>query len=259
MTGYAFGDTDVAARRLGRLAEIFEESSAAFMRRSVDFRPRLAVDLGCGPGYSTHLVANVLKPERTVGLDNSESFLAHARTTVSEGVSFHLHDVTTTPFPTGLCDVMFGRFELTHLQDPEAVVQLWIGQLRVRGRLLIEEVEYIDTADPTLNSYLDMQQAMLKQQGNALHIGPRLDAILDSAPMKRRASEVQVLGVPANQAAAMFLMNFGVWRHNGFVQRTYGAAALDDLESHLQAVTDGRIENTPVEWGLRQIVMERVA
>ena len=127
------------------------------------------------------------------------------------------------------------------------------------GRLLIEEVEYIDTADPTLNSYLDMQQAMLKQQGNALHIGPRLDAILDSAPMKRRASEVQVLGVPANQAAAMFLMNFGVWRHNGFVQRTYGAAALDDLESHLQAVTDGRIENTPVEWGLRQIVMERVA
>ena len=259
MTGYAFGDTDLAARRLARLAETFEESSAAFMRRSVDFRPRLAVDLGCGPGYSTHLLADALSPERTVGLDNSESFLTHARATVSKGVSFHLHDITTTPFPTGFCDVMFGRFELTHLRDPEAVVRLWGEQLRVRGRLLIEEVEYIDTAEPILKSYLDMQQAMLKQQGNALYIGPRLDAILDSATMKRRASEVQALGVPANQAAAMFLMNFGVWRHNGFVQRTYGAAALDDLESHLQAVAEGRIENAPVEWGLRQIVMERVA
>ena len=259
MTGYAFGDTGLAARRLARLASIFEESSAAFMRRSVDFRPRLAVDLGCGPGYSTSLVANTLKPERTVGLDNSESFLAHARAAACEGVSFQLHDITTTPFPTGLCDVMFSRFELTHLRDPEAVVQLWGEQLRTGGRLLIEEVEYIDTADATLNSYLDMQQAMLKQQGNALYIGPLLDATVDSTTVKRRASEVQALGVPANQAAAMFLMNFGVWRHNGFVQRTYGAAALDDLEGHLRAVAEGRIENAPVEWGLRQIVMERVA
>ena len=259
MTGYAFGDTGLAARRLARLASIFEESSAAFMRRSVDFRPRLAVDLGCGPGYSTSLVANTLKPERTVGLDNSESFLAHARTTACEGVSFQLHDITTTPFPTGLCDVMFGRFELTHLQNPETVLQLWGGQLSAGGRLLIEEVEYIDTADPMLNSYLDMQQAMLEQQGNALYIGPLLDATVDSATVKRRASEVQALGVPANQAAAMFLMNFGVWRYNGFVQRTYGAAALDDLEGHLRAVAEGRIENAPVEWGLRQIVMERVA
>ena len=134
VTGYAFGDTGLAARRLARLASIFEESSAAFMRRSVDFRPRLAVDLGCGPGYSTSLVANTLKPDRTVGLDNSESFLSHARATASEGVSFHLHDITTTPFPTGLCDVMFGRFELTHLRDPEAVVQLWLGQLRTGPR-----------------------------------------------------------------------------------------------------------------------------
>ena len=85
MTSYAFGDSDLAARRLARLAETFEGSSAAFVRRSVDSRPRLAVDLGCGPGYSTHLIANTLNPERTVGLDNSESFLAHARATTSEG------------------------------------------------------------------------------------------------------------------------------------------------------------------------------
>ena len=229
------------------------------MRRSVDFRPRLAVDLGCGPGYSTRLVARTLNPERTVGLDNSKSFLAHARATAYERVSFHLHDITTAPFPTGLCDVMFSRFELTHLRDPESVVQLWVGQLRVGGLLLIEEVEYIDTSDSTLNSYQDMQQAMLKRQGNALYIGPRLDAIIDSRAMRRRSSEVEVLKVEAKRAARMFLMNFGVWRHNDFVQRSYGPTVLDDLESQLSAIAEGRIETAPVEWGLRQIVMERVA
>ena len=174
-------------------------------------------------------------------------------------MSFLLHDITKTPFPTGLCDVIFSRFELTHLRDPEAVVQSWGAQLRLGGRLLIEEVEYIDTVDPTLNSYLDMQQAMLKQQGNALFIGPRLDAIADSASLKRRASDVQVLQVHAARAAAMFLMNFSVWRHNDFVQRTYGPTVLDDLESRLRLFAEGRIESAAVEWGLRQIVMERVA
>ena len=89
MTGYAFGDTDDAARRLVLLAETFADSSSPFMRGSVEARPRLAIDLGCGPGYSTHLVADTLNPEHTAGLDNSESFLAlaHAQTTASEKVT----------------------------------------------------------------------------------------------------------------------------------------------------------------------------
>ena len=258
VTGYAFGDTDVAARRLALLAETFADSSRAFMRESAETRPQRAVDLGCGPGYSTHLVASTLSPEHTAGLDNSESFLALARTTASEKVSFHLHAITTVPFPTGPCDLIFSRFELTHLLEPEAVVGLWGTQLRAGGRLLIEEVEQIDTANPTLASYLDMQHAMLTQQGNALYIGPRLDAIADSATMRRRSSQVRVLQVSASQAAAMFHMNFGVWKHNDFVQRTYEPAALDDLENNLHAVAEGRSDAAPVEWGLRQIVMERV-
>ena len=50
---YAFGDTDLAARRLALLAETFAESSRAFMREAAGGRLRMAADLGCGPGYST--------------------------------------------------------------------------------------------------------------------------------------------------------------------------------------------------------------
>ena len=72
---YTFGDTDLAARRLALVAETFAGTSAAFMREFVTTRPQLAADLGCGPGYTTHLLADTLKPDRTVGLDNSENFL----------------------------------------------------------------------------------------------------------------------------------------------------------------------------------------
>ena len=154
------------------VAETFAESSRAFMRESVKTRPKLAADLGCGPGYTTHLLADTLDPVRTVGLDNSENFLADVRTTNSDNVSYHLHDITTAPFPEAPFDLIFSRLVLTHLRDPEAAIALWADQLRPRGLLLIEEVERIDTDIPALVTYLDIQRAMLTHQNNELYVGP---------------------------------------------------------------------------------------
>lgn len=254
---YTFGDTDLAARRLALLAETFAGSSRAFMREADGGTPRMAADLGCGPGYSTRLLADTLAPGHTVGLDNSESFLALARPTATASLSFRLHDITTGPFPSGPYDLLFCRFGLTHLQQPEAVVELWGTQLKVRGLLLMEEVEYIDATHPVFTSYLDIQQTMLTEQGNSLYIGPVLDRISDPGPLERRSSKVQPIPIPAARAAQMFRMNLGVWRHNDFVRRTYDPAELDDLESSLAAIASGHGEVTPVEWGLRRIVMQR--
>lgn len=257
MTSYAFGDSGPAARRLSLVAETFAESSQDFMRKSVTTRPQLAADLGCGPGYTTHLLADTLKPERTVGLDNSENFIAHARSTASGNVSFHLHDIATTPFPEAPFELIFSRLVLTHLQDPMAAIDLWTDQLRPRSLLLLEEVERIDTDIPALLTYLEIQQAMLIQQGNELYIGPRLDALTASGKLHRRSSNVRTLQVPADRAAAMFHMNLGVWRHNDFVRQTYAPATLDALEQDLHAIAQGHTNSPPVEWRLRQIVIER--
>ena len=255
---YAFGDTDLAARRLASLAETFAPSSRAFMGEAAHRELRLAADLGCGPGHSTHLLAGALEPVHTIGLDNSESFLDLARPTASEAVSFRLHDITTDPFPSGPYDLLFSRFELTHLQRPEAVIELWGRQLAVGGCLLIEEVEYIETTHPVFNSYMDINQAMLTEQGNSLYIGPVLDAIPDPPSLKRRSSKVQAVPIPADRAAAMFHMNLGVWRHNDFVRRTVDPSDLDDLDSSLAAIASGRTAVGPVEWGLRHIVLDRI-
>jgi hypothetical protein len=68
---YTFGDNRRASARLRRLAELYEPESRDLLRRSGIRAPRLAVDLGCGPGWSTRLLEAALKPDRTVGLDAS--------------------------------------------------------------------------------------------------------------------------------------------------------------------------------------------
>ena len=241
------------------VAETFAESSRAFMRESVKTRPQLAADLGCGPGYTTHLLADTIDPKHTVGLDNSENFLDQARTTVSERVSFHLHDITVAPFPKGPFDLIYGRLVLTHLPDPEATITLWTDHLHARGLLLIEEVERIDTTIPALITYLEIQQAMLTHQNNELYIGPRLDAITASEKLHRRSSNVTTLQVPADRAATMFHMNLSVWRHNDFVRQTYARTTLAALEHDLHAIAQGHTDDPPVEWQLRQIVIQRLA
>ena len=257
-TAYAFGDSSLAAQRLVLLASTFEESSRAFMLQSVETPPRRVADLGCGPGYSTHLLADTLKPGHTVGLDNSESFLAYARTTANDELSFHHHDIATAPFPDGPFDLIFDRFLLTHLPDPEAAIALWTGQLRPRGLLLIEEVEHIDTNNPTFRAYLDIQQRMLKHQGNDLFIGPRLDGAAGPEGTRRRASSVRSVQVSASRAARMFHMNLHESRRRDFVREHWGSVTLDRMERDLDAIARGDINTPPVEWGLRQIVMERV-
>ena len=123
---------------------------------------------------------------------------------------------------------------------------LWGEQLNVHGLLLIEEVERVETNIAVLRTYLDMQQAMLRDQGNSLFIGLVLDRIGDSELLKRRSSEVRNVRVDARRAAEMFHMNLGVWRQNEFVKNNYEQAELDGIESGLLSLSLGD-NPTPVE------------
>ena len=106
---YLFGDAPLAARRLKVLAEVFAESTQPFLLISAEAEPGVVVDIGCGPGYSTHLLAKSFKQARVVGLDNSESYISLARETRSDRVSFALHDVTKVPFPVTPADLLYCR------------------------------------------------------------------------------------------------------------------------------------------------------
>ncbi len=154
MARYQFTDTDLAARRLQVLATVYEASSREFIRRFSGHTVERAVDLGCGPGYTTELVRDETRAKSVVGLDNSEKFVAEARKRGLDRVTFHTHDVTSTPFPTGPSDVMYCRYLLSHLPDLPNCLTLWSSQLRPGGVLLIEEVEEIHTSVGTLEVYL---------------------------------------------------------------------------------------------------------
>ena len=104
MSKYQFTDTDLAAQRLKYLADVYAESTRDFILDAVNYRPRLVLDLGCGPGYTTHLLADLTQCSQIVGLDNSKRFISLAERNKTDQVSFRLHDITSVYLRVSLCE-----------------------------------------------------------------------------------------------------------------------------------------------------------
>ena len=85
---HSFGETNLAAERLRVVSEVFDPTSEAFVSETVRNRPRLALDLGCGPGFTTRLPSRIARPERIVGVDRSEAFLSRARASSAAGEEY---------------------------------------------------------------------------------------------------------------------------------------------------------------------------
>ncbi len=255
---YLFKDTDRAAQRLRVLAEVFAPSSRTFMEDVVDTVPQIAVDLGCGPGYTTQLLADTTHAIRTIGLDSSAHFLALASQRATERLSFMRHDVTQVPFPTGLSDLISCRMLLTHLQDPLSVIEHWTTQLRPRGLLLLEEVEWIQTAHPLFRSYLNIVATMLEQQANQLYIGPLLDKLQIGNELRRSLSRVFHLPVATARAATMFYLNVQSWKNQPFIQTQYTVHMIDQMEQDLQVLAETSTSEGEIVWGMHQIAYEQV-
>ena len=255
---YLFGDSEVASHRLRVVAEVFAKSSRRFLRAAAPDRPNLAVDVGCGPGYTTRLVADVLRPLRTVGIDRSEAFITEARRASGSNVSYLAHDAAAVPFPVGPADLIYARFVATHLHDPAATIRSWATQLVPGGRLLLDEVDSISTANRVLSRYLTILTALLEHQGNSLYVGPTLSNVAAPGLLRSKINVVRRLRVPDRRAATMFRLNLEMWRDHPFVADTYGADAVGRLADELEAEADAADAAAITEWGMRQIAFERV-
>jgi trans-aconitate 2-methyltransferase len=251
---YTFGDSDLAARRLQKLAALYEPETISLLKRRNVSKPHLACDLGCGPGWSTRLVQRVLTPDRTVGLDASAKFIADAQRDGRGGLEFSVWDVTKTPFPIGAPDLLFCRFLLTHLSSPLDVLSSWARTASNQAHLLIHETESLETENPALQRYYELVASMQEHYGQNLLIGPSLEECLERAGWEVLESEAPCLRKPAHSMAELHLANIRNWRHDEFASRSFDPGEIDALETSLQNVASGDDNSGVVSNRARQIV-----
>lgn len=134
-------------------ARLFHELSVAFLNSLPATTCKLCLDLGCGPGLSTRIIANRFPDSRTVGLDQCKHCIERARLAVPEA-EFMVCDVMQPSLPLGSPDLIYFRALSPHLDSWEKSLRGWCEQVQRGGLLAFEETAGVQSADPVFSAYL---------------------------------------------------------------------------------------------------------
>lgn len=103
---------------------------------------RTVVDIGCGPGNSTQVLASRFADATLQGIDSSPEMIAAARQRMP-GVVFELADVTRWA-PREPVDVMLSNAALQWVPDHPALFPRLVSHLSSGGRLAIQMPDNLD-------------------------------------------------------------------------------------------------------------------
>jgi SAM-dependent methyltransferase len=256
VTSYTFGHSSSAADRLRILARVYEPESATFLRDYAPDHPLIALDLGCGPGHTTALVATTTGARKVHGLDMSPGFITAARSEYGGLAEFHVQDVTRAPFPGGPAALIFCRLLLTHLPEPQEALATWVAALAPGGGLLIDEVDAISAPDPTCQRYLEIAAGVVTSGGGELYIGPRLAGWKPPQGAAVLLNQAIPCDVTAADAASMFRLNLPNWAGRAIAEGLTSAQELNAITADLDRLADGMRHAPPIRWHMRHLVVE---
>src|SRR5262245_32190981 len=104
--------------------------------------PRLAYDLGCGPGNSTAPLTGRCPGAEVIGTDNSEAMLASARERLP-GVAFEFSDIATWQ-PERAPDLIYANASLQWVLDHASVFPRLFDGLAPGGALAVQMPDNLD-------------------------------------------------------------------------------------------------------------------
>jgi SAM-dependent methyltransferase len=139
---YVLGTGDAELARLGFQHQVWAAPTAAAWERAGFGPGQRILDVGCGPGYATFDLANLVGPGgRVVAVDVSERFVgyldAERRRRGVEQIETRAEDLETLSVPESSVDGAFARWVLCFVRDPRGVVERVARSLRPGGAFTV--------------------------------------------------------------------------------------------------------------------------
>ena len=249
---YTFGTEKINEKRLKSIADIFNPLAKDFIQKHLDYDVQSVIDLGCGPGFTTKMLSEIIACNTITGLDNSENFIKTAQMKFTH-LQFILHDVTRTPFPIN-ADLMYCRFVLSHLSDVFSVVNKWIKELNRNGKIFLDEVEDVLTEKTVFKRYLQINDDLIKSQGAELFIGKKLSNLKFKGKIIQNTCDI--IPVSNQQAASWFYPNsISIWEKEDYVLNNVSDKERKEIAHELKQIMESEDNKSDIVWHMRRMVI----
>lgn len=186
---YAIRGGRPGRERLRVLNRVMAETTGELLRRAgVGPRAR-CLDVGCGGGDVTAMLARLTPDGFVVGTDMDETVLSLARAEAADAglrnVEFRREDITRPADLGAAFDVVYARFLLTHLADPGGAVVTLCRRLAPGGVLIVEDIDFTGhfchPPSDAFQRYVALYSRVVRARGADPDIGPRLPGLLAAA------------------------------------------------------------------------------
>jgi SAM-dependent methyltransferase len=187
--GYLLGQSAAETQRLQLQARIMAPHSAHLFRLAGISPGMRVLDIGCGAGDVSMLLADLVGPTGSViGVDRDAAILDQARARVAEAglanVSFLASDVTDLVLDEPV-DALVGRLILIHFTEPAAAVRALTRLVRPGGIVSFQDfnLSRVRAAPPipSVTAVADWVNAAFRRAGLEPDTGEQLTSILREA------------------------------------------------------------------------------
>ena len=192
MDSYTLRRGNLGALRLQVLAQAAGAGTQALLDRLAWRDDWRCLDVGCGLGPVTRELAR--RSGGALGVDCSADFIERAR---GQGeADYAVLDVAGLDSLGQSFDVVYARYLLSHLRQPEVAVASLAARLPVGGRLVLEDVDFpgnlCDPPCPAFERYVELYQELVARRGGDARLGRRLWRLAAQAGLEVEFSGVHV-------------------------------------------------------------------
>jgi predicted O-methyltransferase YrrM len=194
MSRYAIRGGKEGKDRLQLLSQVLLPTTSQLLCTAGLSSGMKCLDVGCGGGFVTLLMAHIVGPQgKAVGVDADGEILALAQQDAASAqlanVEFRQTDAATQQEEAEY-DLVYARFLLTHLSEPEPCLAAMVHACKPQGALVIEDIDFSGSfcypPCAAYQRYTELYQQVVLRRGGDANIGPKLPGLL------RRAGLAQV-------------------------------------------------------------------
>lgn len=178
--------------RLKLLSQLLLPTTSQLLKTAGLSEGMKCLDVGCGGGDVTRLMAGLVGPQgKVVGIDSDAAILALAR---EDAEAEHWDNIEFRQADALICqeeeahDLVYARFVLTHLSEPEKCLAAIVKACRPGGLIVIEDIDFAGSFCyphcTAYQRYTELYQQVVLRRGGDPNIGPKLPGMLHKAAVK---------------------------------------------------------------------------